>query len=159
MQYRFALNFGTLSTMIIILYTLRCSSDCNPACTNGVCLKSRPESQVGIFLERLVRQNVCIVGRSSICPFARPYLTMFGRMFVSSSISPLVRMSVIPSIQINYRLRFSTNLTVCPRSSDPFYILIYYITWVTISWTHSTSSISKRCDQNFRFMFRIRNKY
>ena len=27
--------------------------------------------------------------------------------------------------------------TVCPGSSDPFYILTYYIKWVTTSWTHS----------------------
>ena len=27
--------------------------------------------------------------------------------------------------------------TVCPRSSDPFYIVSYYIKWVTTSWTHS----------------------
>ena len=27
--------------------------------------------------------------------------------------------------------------TVCPGSSDPFYILSYYIKWVTTSWTHS----------------------
>ena len=26
--------------------------------------------------------------------------------------------------------------TVCPRSSDLFYIVIYYIKWVTTSWTH-----------------------
>ena len=26
--------------------------------------------------------------------------------------------------------------TVCPESSDPFYIT-YYIEWVTTSWTHS----------------------
>ena len=25
--------------------------------------------------------------------------------------------------------------TVCPRSSDQFYILTYYIKWVTTSWT------------------------
>ena len=25
--------------------------------------------------------------------------------------------------------------TVCPRSSDPFYIATYYIKWVTTSWT------------------------
>ena len=24
---------------------------------------------------------------------------------------------------------------MCPRSSDPFYIVTYYIKWVTISWT------------------------
>ena len=27
--------------------------------------------------------------------------------------------------------------TVCPRSSDPFYIVSYYIKWVTTSWTYS----------------------
>ena len=31
----------------------------------------------------------------------------------------------------------SQGYTVCPRSSDSFYILTYYIKWVTISWTHS----------------------
>ena len=29
--------------------------------------------------------------------------------------------------------------TACPRSSDLFYIITYYIKWVTTSWTHSTS--------------------
>ena len=29
-------------------------------------------------------------------------------------------------------------ITICPRSSDPFYIVIYYIKWVTSSWTNST---------------------
>ena len=28
--------------------------------------------------------------------------------------------------------------TVCPRSSYPFYMVSYYIKWVTTSWTHST---------------------
>ena len=28
--------------------------------------------------------------------------------------------------------------TVCPRSSDPFYIVTYYIKWVTDSWTDGT---------------------
>ena len=27
--------------------------------------------------------------------------------------------------------------TVCPGSSDPFYIVSYYIKWVTTYWTHS----------------------
>ena len=27
--------------------------------------------------------------------------------------------------------------TVCPRSSDPIYIVTYYISWVTTSWTYS----------------------
>ena len=31
--------------------------------------------------------------------------------------------------------------TVCPRSSDLFYILTYYLKWVPTSWTHSTNII------------------
>ena len=27
---------------------------------------------------------------------------------------------------------------MCPRSSNPFYIVSYYIKWVTTSWTHGT---------------------
>ena len=36
----------------------------------------------------------------------------------------------------------SINYTVCPGSSDPFYIVTYYIKWVTTSWTHSMSKKS-----------------
>ena len=32
------------------------------------------------------------------------------------------------------------NYTICPRSSDPIYILSYYIKWVTTSWTQSNIS-------------------
>ena len=31
--------------------------------------------------------------------------------------------------------------TGCPRSSDPFYIVTYYIIWVTTSWTDGMMSI------------------
>ena len=31
--------------------------------------------------------------------------------------------------------------TVCPRSSDPFYVITYYIKLITTSWTYSTVSI------------------
>ena len=33
---------------------------------------------------------------------------------------------------------------MCPRISDPFYIVTYYIKWVTTSWTHSMYSFSCR---------------
>ena len=33
-----------------------------------------------------------------------------------------------------------TPYTICPRSSDSFYIVSYYIKWVTTSWTHSMST-------------------
>ena len=29
------------------------------------------------------------------------------------------------------------NTMLCPISSNPFYIVSYYIKWVTTSWTHS----------------------
>ena len=33
--------------------------------------------------------------------------------------------------------KFVGAYTVCPRSSDPFYIVRYYLKWVTTSWTYS----------------------
>ena len=36
----------------------------------------------------------------------------------------------------NWRL-----FTVCPRSSDPFYLVTHYIKWVPTSWTDSTNFI------------------
>ena len=30
------------------------------------------------------------------------------------------------------------NVTVCPGSSYPFYVVTYYTEWVTTSWTYST---------------------
>ena len=32
------------------------------------------------------------------------------------------------------------DITVCPGSSYPFYIVSYYIKWVTTSWAHSTNN-------------------
>ena len=36
---------------------------------------------------------------------------------------------------VDFKLSF-IKVTVCPRSSDPFYIVSYYIIWAT-TWTHS----------------------
>ena len=33
--------------------------------------------------------------------------------------------------------KWSMISTVCPRSSDPIYVVTYYIKWVTTSWTYS----------------------
>ena len=40
-------------------------------------------------------------------------------------------MKILPDF-LTYRM-----CTVCPGSSDPFYIVSYYIKWVTTSWTYS----------------------
>ena len=37
----------------------------------------------------------------------------------------------------NYIINVSIYITMCPESSDLFYRVSYYITWVTTSWTHS----------------------
>ena len=42
-----------------------------------------------------------------------------------------------PSLSKLFRTLQKYVITVCPRSSDPFYIVTYYIKWVTTSWTHS----------------------
>ena len=44
--------------------------------------------------------------------------------------------------------------TLCPRSSDPFYIIISYIKWVTSSWTHNIIKIKVLKEQNTK-----RNKF
>ena len=36
------------------------------------------------------------------------------------------------------RIRNISEGTLCTGSRDPFYIVSYYINWVTTSWTHST---------------------
>ena len=36
------------------------------------------------------------------------------------------------------RLEVCTYTAICPRSSDPVYIVRYYIRWFTTSWTYST---------------------
>ena len=41
--------------------------------------------------------------------------------------------------------------TVCPTSSDPFYIVSYYIRWVTTSWTYSTSTCMSNLDDKCFF--------
>ena len=35
-------------------------------------------------------------------------------------------------------------VTVCPRSSDPFYVVTYYIKWVNTSWTCCTLKCTLR---------------
>ena len=46
----------------------------------------------------------------------------------------------------HYRYTISISMhcvrTICPRSSDPFYIVSYSVNWVTTSWTYSTILIA-----------------
>ena len=36
-------------------------------------------------------------------------------------------------------------LYVCPRSSDPFYVVTYYIKWATTSWTYNNYGDFRDC--------------
>ena len=38
-------------------------------------------------------------------------------------------------LNVFLKSKFKEACTVCPGSSDPFYIVTYYIKWVTTSWT------------------------
>ena len=40
-------------------------------------------------------------------------------------------------------LWFRCNITVCPVISDPFYIVSYYVKWVTTSWTYGRTEFFK----------------
>ena len=55
----------------------------------------------------------------------------------------------IQNLGISYRhymflnnIKITLNNTVCPESSDPFYIVIYYIKLVTTSWTQSNVALT-----------------
>ena len=39
-----------------------------------------------------------------------------------------------PIRHLGHQYRFEA--PVCPRSSDPFYVVTYYIKWLTTSWTY-----------------------
>ena len=41
---------------------------------------------------------------------------------------------------------------VCPRSSDPFYIVSYFIKWVTTSWTDSSEHVTGHTFTGGRFI-------
>ena len=47
--------------------------------------------------------------------------------------------------------------TVCPRRSDPFYIVGYYIKWVT-TWTFSTNTIKCALTMRPRVLLILKRK-
>ena len=53
----------------------------------------------------------------------------------------MVRISGNQGQMSDGRLFDPSLLPVCPRSSDLFYVVTYYIKWVTTSWTDSIKSI------------------
>ena len=51
----------------------------------------------------------------------------------------LRKMLVLQNVlNFNFCAVMEYSLTLCPRSSYPFYIVSYCIKWVTASWTHSS---------------------
>ena len=45
--------------------------------------------------------------------------------------------------------------TVCPRSSDPFYIITYYMKWVTTSWTDMLDIYRYIFQESWIWVFRL----
>ena len=81
-----------------------------------------------------------------ICKFLGPII---HRSSLSPSLPPSpLPLSLFPSIAKRRNScegrvlhhRYYNRYTVCPRSSDPFYVVTYYIKWVTNSWTYSIYS-------------------
>ena len=61
---------------------------------------------------------------------------------VDSNITTRLKLDVNSVTKLRKVSQISTLIhTVCPRSSDPFYIVSYYIIWVTTSWTYSSSLV------------------
>ena len=78
-------------------------------------------------------------------------------MLLTASVCPFKTFSHFPKKNLNssniiiHTLQFSDRLwqsTVCPRSSDPFYIVTYYIKLVTTSWTEGRTREWERKDSN-----------
>ena len=47
------------------------------------------------------------------------------------------------------------NTTVCPGSSDPFYIVTYYTKWVTTSWTYCILNPKKQGKEELKKVKKI----
>ena len=70
------------------------------------------------------------------------YLTMaviFGHLERNVNVCVLARQkpSELPQSRKICEDHSANSHTVCPRSSYPFYVVSYYIKWVTTSWTDS----------------------
>ena len=65
-------------------------------------------------------------------------VTALSLSFSGSPFTGAVMLSNDPPTHNYYLIK---QYTVCPRSSDPFYVVIYNIKWVTTSWTNSTHKV------------------
>ena len=97
-------------------------------------------------------QTYCMVMKSRIFSFSEYivkiwqdyldilYSILLGRDFIYSDETTNVLMTVNRSVSEYFSIEFTIGrliATVCPGSSDPFYIVTYYIKWITTSWTYS----------------------
>ena len=85
-------------------------------------------------------------------PCAKPYIFPFFHQILNSEVLKVInqvkflKFSISRNISACDQHKFIFNQcllpedifpsTICPRSSDPFYIVSYCIKWVTTSWTH-----------------------
>ena len=82
---------------------------------------SRPITKKRAQVTRLLYRNFCFCSELWVNHY-RPVWNIFFYSWL------------FKKIDLNLSTIYTT---VCPRSSDPFYIVSYYIKWVTTSWTYS----------------------
>ena len=102
--------------------------------------------------------NSCTAIYNSLYSRDRPYLNVTKNVFlkriaiqhtdilkINKSFSYFCMHTEMKKGNISFNGHYSNDfgwaITVCPRSSDSFYIVIHYIKWVTTSWTQISSYI------------------
>ena len=104
----------------------------------------RNESSVSVAFIQWLASITERINQANSAPVQSVFLT-FG--FRSGSLLNVILLSKQEFLHCHLKKHFLCNIffhiniyvpcTVCPRSSDPFYVVTYYIKWVTTSWTYS----------------------
>ena len=130
-------------TLIFIEYIGYCSIDphieiqlCKTKCRSIYPPKSGPAYGL---LHR--KQNDKTLLRNSVCKTV-PAVGSRALLHDCSAVFLLTQKFTRALCNQNFAIgmgQISILFTVCPGSSDPFYIVCYYIKWVTTSWTYCMS--------------------
>ena len=110
----------------------------------------RNESSVSVAFIQWLASITERINQANSAPVQSVFLT-FG--FRSGSLLNVILLSKQEFLHCHLKKHFLCNIffhiniyvpcTVCPRSSDPFYVVTYYIKWVTTSWTYSIWTVEE----------------
>ena len=109
----------------------------------------RPGFQILLLAVGLCCINICKYQVSMIlCPKSQDLYIMYHLYFRHNIMdNQNLLFSTVFTKQVfgfnnsaQFLLILSMGNTICPRSSDPYCIVSYYIKWVTTSWTYNKSS-------------------